>query len=599
MNKLKNLSVFKFAIILVLNIFFFNKYLILLSIIYLVIEFRFKSIIVISLFGIILISNVYKTDYIKYGYVEDVKTSHIVVDKILYKTKVYTENEYKIGDFVETGEYEKSSELSDLKYNILFISYDNPKLIHNRTIRSLIFDRFNSFDNDISIYLKNILLNNYSNESNIIFLGYGFSFYYLLLVLKRKNKLICLLTIIIYTALFKFDIKFYLIIFDVILEYLKIKGLNKLSFKIVFIILINKYLLINTSILLSFIFTYIYMNDYSDRSIIMIVQSLFFHEIQLGLSFIYKYIFKFRIVLFIFSLFVLFIPKLSNLYLVIITFYSKILSLLSFGIRGRISFIGLIIYLLIRLLFKKDKEYFNVLIIIVLLIPCINNPIRHINFIDVGQGDATLIRGYFGNYNILIDTGSTYNYSKLKKELYKEGIYSIDYLIISHSDDDHAGNVDNLKNDFKVKDLITIGKDIEGKDFKLKYLYLGDFNNENDNSLVYLLEIDNRKILFTGDVSKKVENIIISKYDIKNIDILKIGHHGSNTSSSSYFIGVLNPEYVTISTNGKYNHPHEDVINILDSYKLDYLITKNEGSIKFYLTKYIDFCITKNRFELI
>lgn len=598
MKQLKNLSLFKITFTIIINIFFYNPILMILSLIYLLIEFKFKTFLIVFLFIVISLSNSIKTDFVKYGFVDEINSSYIVIDKVLYKTKVYTNSEFEIGQFVKTNDYEVNVDEDNLKHNYRFNSFEDPIIIKSNTLRSLIYKRIDNIDKNVNVYLKNIIYNLYDYQNDIYYLGYGFSFYYLLLDIKRKNKIYVISTLFLYVLLFRFDIKFYLILIDLICENLKVKGINKLSIKIIIICLINKYLLFNNSILLSLLFSYIYLNDFKDKSLIMLIQSLFFNEIQLGISLIYKYYVKFRELLFIFSLFVVVIPILGESYLNIIELSAKLINLMSFSIRGKITYFGIIIYLFIIKILKINNSYVKYLIILFLLIPSINNPIRHINFIDVGQGDATLIMDCFGTNKILIDTGSKYNYHKLKAQLYKEGIYTINYLIISHEDEDHSGNIENLKRDFKIKNIITKGENIYLNNIKLDYLYLGEFDNPNDNSLVYLLSIDNRKVLFTGDISKKVENLIIKKYAIKDLDILKIGHHGSNTSSSSYFIGNVNPTFTTISTNGKYNHPHFETLNTLDSYKLDYIITKEEGCIKFYLTTFLDLCITNKRVEV-
>lgn len=597
MKTSKNISLFKITFVILINLFISSIFLKVISFLYLFIDFKLKTILIVLIFFLLILTNNINIDLIKYGYVENINNNYIVIDKLLYKEKVYTNQEYKIGQIVKTKNEISIKDKIDLKYNYRFYSNDDPLIVKTNTCRTILYEFFDNLNLDVKNYVKNIVFNSYSFDDDILYLGYGFGFYYLLLMTKKKNSILCLSLLIIYVVFIKVDIKFYLLIIDMILDKKEIYGLNKLSVKFIFISLINKYLIFNNSILLSLIFAYLYLNGFNDKSVLMLVQSLFFNEIQLGTSILYKYFVYTRITLFCISIIVLIFPCFSNAYLSIINITAYILNLISISIRGKISYIGILLYLILIRLKCFKSTISKCLIIFILLIPCINNPIKHLNFIDVGQGDCTLIRDNFGKYNVLIDTGSKYNYAKLKKELFKEGIYTIDYLIISHEDEDHSGNINNLKKDFKIKEVVQKGKDIKLGNIKLDYINLGNFNNPNDNSLVYLLEMDERKTLFTGDISKKVENIIFNKLDIKNIDILKIGHHGSNTSSSSYFVGTLNPEYVTILTNGKYNHPHVDTLNVLNSYKLDYLITKYEGSIKFYITNFIDICVTNKRVE--
>ena len=238
----------------------------------------------------------------------------------------------------------------------------------------------------------------------------------------------------------------------------------------------------------------------------------------------------------------------------------------------------------------------SLILVLFILLPT-NNPIFHVSFIDVGQGDSTLIHYGIKRSCVLIDTGSPFNYYKLKSKLISEGIYTIDYLIISHNDSDHNGNVEALQNDFYVKNIILERQDIELKDIYYKYLYLGEYDNDNDNSLVYLVNIDGYDFLFTGDISKKIERKLVNDYGPLNIDFLKVSHHGSYTGSSEYFISSILPRFSTISTNGQYNHPSKDTLNTLNKYESNIFITKHSGSINVYFTKLLDWIKTdKNEY---
>ena len=101
---------------------------------------------------------------------------------------------------------------------------------------------------------------------------------------------------------------------------------------------------------------------------------------------------------------------------------------------------------------------------------------------------------------------------------------------------------------------------------KLYFLNTKDYNDENENSSVIYSEINNTKILFMGDAGIEKEKDILEKYNLKDIDILKVGHHGSNTSTSKEFISSIKPKQCLISVgkNNRYGHPKESVIDILD-----------------------------------
>ena len=114
---------------------------------------------------------------------------------------------------------------------------------------------------------------------------------------------------------------------------------------------------------------------------------------------------------------------------------------------------------------------------------------------------------------------------------------------------------------------------------KLYFLQTKEYDNENDNSNVIYIEIDGYKFMFMGDAGVETEKDIIDKYDLNNIDVLKIGHHGSKTSTSKLFIEEITPKISVISVgeNNKYNHPNSNVLKVLENTKI--YRTDKQGSI--------------------
>ena len=107
------------------------------------------------------------------------------------------------------------------------------------------------------------------------------------------------------------------------------------------------------------------------------------------------------------------------------------------------------------------------------------------------------------------------------------------------------------------------------------------FSNENDNSNVIYTELNGYKFLLMGDAGVEVEEDLIGKYNLENIDVLKVGHHGSRTSSSKEFINEVNPKYAIISVgkNNRYGHPNKEILNNLEQSKI--YRTDWDGSIMF------------------
>lgn len=287
----------------------------------------------------------------------------------------------------------------------------------------------------------------------------------------------------------------------------------------------------------------------------------------------------------------------------------------------RVDFIFYLFYYPLIILFiyslTKKKTYFSIFLILAILTHYFfPNFLKetYIEVLDVGQGDSLLIHS--NNSTVLLDTGgsSNSNYSIVENStiphLKAQGIKKLNFLIISHGDFDHMGEALNLINSFKVECVIFNNGDynelelelislLEKKnipyyknvteinigDNKLYFLDTTLYDNENDNSNVVYFYQNNFKFLFMGDAGIKKEKDILAKYDLNDIDFLKVGHHGSNTSSSKPFINSINPKYALISVgeNNRYNHPQKSVLDNLSNSKV--YRTDLDGSIEIKLNK--------------
>lgn len=120
---------------------------------------------------------------------------------------------------------------------------------------------------------------------------------------------------------------------------------------------------------------------------------------------------------------------------------------------------------------------------------------------------------------------------------------------------------------------------------KLYFLQTRVYDNENDNSNVIYTELGGYKFMFMGDAGVEVEKNLIEKYNLENIDVLKVGHHGSKTSSSKEFIDSINPKYsiISVGKNNRYGHPKESVLDTLGNSKI--YRTDLDGSIEIKLYK--------------
>ena len=222
-------------------------------------------------------------------------------------------------------------------------------------------------------------------------------------------------------------------------------------------------------------------------------------------------------------------------------------------------------------------------------IPLNNFISEEVCFINVGQGDSCLVRR--GTTSVLIDTGGL-TYVDLAKEtlipfLKKKRIYNIDLVITTHDDYDHCGALDSLKENFYVKQVKTntdnFPVSVGGLSFINYNNHIAEYTGENDQSLVIGFELMHKNFLIMGDAPIMVERNIINEYPDLDCDILKVGHHGSNTSSCKEFIHHVSPDVAIISAgkNNKYGHPHKSVLKILEEEGANIRRTDIEGTITY------------------
>ena len=235
-----------------------------------------------------------------------------------------------------------------------------------------------------------------------------------------------------------------------------------------------------------------------------------------------------------------------------------------------------------------------------------NNLIIH--FVDVGQGDCILISK--NNEHVLIDAGNNED-GPLLVEYFKElGIKKFKYVISTHAHEDHIGGIDNVINNFELghyymPDVITTTKTFEdvldallakkkafetpniGDKFKLsdtefEVLYLGDDKSDlNNTSMVLRLTYKNTTYLFMGDATSTVERILINEGKDLKSDVLKVGHHGSQYSSTAAFLKQVSPRYAVIQVgqDNDYGHPKQVTMDKLEKLKTLTYRTDKHGTI--------------------
>lgn len=231
-----------------------------------------------------------------------------------------------------------------------------------------------------------------------------------------------------------------------------------------------------------------------------------------------------------------------------------------------------------------------------------------VHFINVGQGDSTLIK--CGEYSMLIDAGDDTKGTLIQNYLKKQNIKSLDYLVLTHPDADHIGGAPVIITKFDInkvfvsnfeKDNRTYQKLIQALDYKrLKYetpkvgaqYSLGsatitilapnkEYNNPNDSSISLIVQNGNNKFLFSGDAGETAEQDILDNNSDISADVYKVGHHGSKYSTSQDFFKAISPTYAVISCgeNNSYGHPHAETLNTLRMNDVKVYRTDEDGTI--------------------
>lgn len=231
-----------------------------------------------------------------------------------------------------------------------------------------------------------------------------------------------------------------------------------------------------------------------------------------------------------------------------------------------------------------------------------------VHFIDVGQGDATLIK--CGEHAMLIDAGDDTKGTTIQNYLQKQHVEQLDYLVLTHPDADHIGGapviitkfeisevfVSNYKRDSKSYEKLMQALDYRGMSCETpvagsEYLLgtalitiLGpdrEYEDVNDASLTLIIRNGATGFLFTGDAGEAAEKDILSSGMDISADVYKVGHHGSKDATSQSFFQAVSPEYAVISCGegNPYGHPHAETLNTLRTGGVKTYRTDEEGSI--------------------
>ena len=581
--------------------------------------------------------NINYGDYIKVSGVISTPSNNTIPNLFNYKNYLRM---YNINYIINANDIELISYNTNIFYDIKnnIVSRINKLNKSSSYIYSLILNNKSYIDKEIKTSYMN-------NGISYLFNTTIYLAIYIKLLNKLLNKvsynnyykfIITLIILLSYVLIINKSVSVlrYLIMFIINrvnkLFNLNIKRLDLMLIIFIIISLINPYYVIDISFILSYliIFFIVVLNKKKNKLYISFLCFLVSFPLVISINYNINIIsFIFNFILKIYNIFIilpisiisLFIPSIDNILYKLINLIETISLFLSNINILNISFskpsiIFIIIYYILLILYMYDKKYIITILMIILIhkyFYLIDNTLS-VTYLDVGQGDSIVIT-YKSNV-ILMDTGgniySDISNNKTIPYLKSLGKNKIDYLILSHGDYDHMGESINLVNNFKV-DNVIFNKDnyneleqelinvLENNNIKyynsvnyidinnIRLYFLNDkiYDNENDNSNIIYFSYYNYNFLFTGDISSNVEKYLVNNCNLNKIDFLKVSHHGSDTSSSKYFIDKLNVvnSIISVGRNNIYNHPSILTLNNLENTNI--YRTDIEGSIKVDLNK--------------
>ena len=278
----------------------------------------------------------------------------------------------------------------------------------------------------------------------------------------------------------------------------------------------------------------------------------------------------------------------------------KPLTIPSLTIHYAPQYVFILVFIVVYIQCLKHFQWKYLIIFLIPFLEVFCNPFFQVYTLNIGQGDCSIIVEPFYKSVVMIDCGQSLYRDNVERIimpfLENKNIHTIDTLILTHDDFDHSGGYESLKDRIKIKQVIRDSKEKVNVEYPF-YLLLDqrESKDENDSSIISYFTYDHLKYLFMGDASKQIEKQLLDTYDLK-ADVIKVGHHGSNTSSDAAFLDSLDCKIALISAGykNKYNHPSVETLKTLDKLNINTFCTNNSGSIAIYSWHHFSFIVTND-----
>lgn len=264
------------------------------------------------------------------------------------------------------------------------------------------------------------------------------------------------------------------------------------------------------------------------------------------------------------------------------------------------QFVFIFIFIVVYIQCLKHFKWKYMILFLIPFLEVFCNPFFQVYTLNIGQGDCSVIVEPFYKSVVMIDCGQSLYRDNVERIIFpfleNKNIHTIDTLILTHDDFDHSGGYDRLKEKVKIKQVIKDSKDKVNVEYPF-YLLLQEriSKDENDSSIISYFTYDHLNYLFMGDASKEIEKQLMDTYDLK-ADVIKVGHHGSNTSSDAAFLDSLDCKIALISAGykNKYDHPSTETLTTLDHLHIHTFCTSTDGSIAIYSLHHFAFVVTND-----
>ena len=264
------------------------------------------------------------------------------------------------------------------------------------------------------------------------------------------------------------------------------------------------------------------------------------------------------------------------------------------------QYVFILVFIVVYIQCLKHFKWKYMILFLIPFLEVFCNPFFQVYTLNIGQGDCSVIVEPFYKSVVMIDCGQSLYRDNVERIIFpfleNKNIHTIDTLILTHDDFDHSGGYDHLKEKVKIKQVIKNSKDKVNVEYPF-YLLLQKrmAKDENDSSIISYFTYDHLNYLFMGDASKEIEKQLMDTYDLK-ADVIKVGHHGSNTSSDTAFLDSLDCRIALISAGykNKYDHPSTETLKTLDHLHIHTFCTSTDGSIAIYSLHHFAFIVTND-----